>query len=60
MYTALLNFILINYLVKSTASTQEPFVEALEYSVALPSNKFMCSPPLNIFSNHSHGFSFTS
>ena len=49
-----------NYFVKSKASTQEPLVEALEYSVALPSKKFMCSTPFNISSNHVSGFSFTS
>ncbi len=48
------------YLVNSKASTQEPFVEALEYSVALPSKKFICSTPFNISSNQVNGFSLTS
>ena len=41
---------------KKKASPQEPFVEALEYSVALPSKKFMCSTAFNIVSNQVKGF----
>ena len=35
-------------------------MEALEYSVALPSKKFICSTPFNMSSNQVNGFSFTS
>ena len=42
------------------ASTHVPLVEALEYSVALPSKKFMCSTALSIVSNQVNGFFLTS
>ena len=41
------------------ASAHEPFVDAFEYSVALPSKKFMCSTALSIVSSHVSGFSLT-
>ena len=50
-------YLIFNYYEK--ASAQEPFVEALEYSVALPSKKFMCSTALSIVSSHVSGFSLT-
>ena len=36
---------------KEKASAQVPWVDALEYSVALPSKKFICSTAFNIVSN---------